>query len=281
MCSSSADDQQGAIFASVGLTALQLPGMYDVHWTARCSLAASMILGTLSVIKAAGLHQQIGILNSPLAIRLWLSRGRHEAYSEFIFSTFIPRYVTKPARKSNDGKSTSEDPESEPKSSAILEFDVLPLESSISALKVIAMPRALLDIALLFFIVGFLLYILLMWVEKVQSRPSDSRNIFIVLLIVTLVYILCDFALKVARALDQAKRDHEFGNTRLGGSDQSDRIAELEAELRAARGVMQPDIDSAQPSRLGETRSSVSTTSAQPSPRSGSRGRMFVPPVVY
>ena len=130
------------------------------------------------------------------------------------------------------------------------------------------MPRALLNVALLFFVVGFLLYILLMWVEDVNSRPADSRNIFIVLVIVIGVYIVCDAVVKAARALDQAKRHREFGNTRLGGFDQSERIAQLEAELRAARGEVQIDVASVRSpgSSLKQgTVSSMSTHSASSS----------------
>ena len=236
--------------------------MYDVHWSARCLCAASMILGSLSVIKAAGLHQQIGILNSPLFIRLWLSRGRQEDYSLLVLSPFLPRFGLKSAKQPPPHNSPSKEPASEAKPSSKSEFEALPLQSSVSALKLVAMPRALLNVALLFFAVGFLLYVLLMWVEDVNSRPSDSRNTFIVLVIVISIYILCDGVLRAARALDQAKRHREFGNTRLGGFDQSERIAVLEAELRAARGEVQIDVASVRSPGSSLKQGTVSSMSA-------------------
>ena len=221
-----------------------------------------MILGSLSVIKAAGLHQQIGILNSPLFIRLWLSRGRQEDYSLLVLSPFLPRFGLKSAKQPTPHNSPSKEPASEAKPSSKSEFEALPLQSSVSALKLVAMPRALLNVALLFFVVGFLLYVLLMWVEDVNSRPSDSRNTFIVLVIVISIYILCDGVLRAARALDQAKRHRDFGNTRLGGFDQSERIAVLEAELRAARGEVQIDVASVRSPGPSPKQSTVSSISA-------------------
>lgn len=66
---------QGAIFASIGLAALQLPNMNAVHWSAQACFSSSMVLGVYSVFTATRQHQAVGMLNSPLDVRLWLSRG--------------------------------------------------------------------------------------------------------------------------------------------------------------------------------------------------------------
>jgi hypothetical protein len=70
----------GAIFATLGLTALLLPDMYTVHWSARALCITSMLLGVLSVTMATSQQQAVAMLNNPTSIRLWLSRGRPKAY---------------------------------------------------------------------------------------------------------------------------------------------------------------------------------------------------------
>ena len=60
----------GAIFATLGLTALQLPELNSTHWTARACFVASMVLGVLSVTTATSQQHYVGMLNNPLAIRL-------------------------------------------------------------------------------------------------------------------------------------------------------------------------------------------------------------------
>lgn len=70
----------GAIFASVGLGSLSLPNLDNTHWTARALLSCIMALGILSVVYAITQQQTVAMLNSPLEIRLWLSRGRLDRF---------------------------------------------------------------------------------------------------------------------------------------------------------------------------------------------------------
>lgn len=97
----------------MGLTALQLPSMDAVHWSARACFSSSMVFGVASVFTAVRQHQTVGMLNSPLHIRLWLSRGR-------------PNYFQNISRGFFDTTSNNTD-----KYADVPAFQRLPLESSI------------------------------------------------------------------------------------------------------------------------------------------------------
>ena len=79
-----------------------------------------MILGALSVTMANSQQQAVGKLNDALTVRLWLSRGRPT------------RYFLVPGRHA--------DPRNENKYHQSV-FKELPLESSMTSLKIVAMPR--------------------------------------------------------------------------------------------------------------------------------------------
>ena len=119
---------QGAIFASIGLSALQLPNMNAVHWSARACFSSSMVLGLASVFTATRQHQTVGMLNSPLDIRLWLSRGRPTLYRRFLeiqSSRLLSMNMSWGEFLIKDGD----------KYARLPAFRGLPLESSISALQ--------------------------------------------------------------------------------------------------------------------------------------------------
>ena len=201
-----------------------------------------MILGVLSVIKAASLHQQVGMLTSTLAVRLWLSRGKAEPYWP----------GKKPKVDDTTGATPAVEGQTKQKLRFCSEFDELPLESSISALKVIEMPQRLLSVALIFFIVGFLLYTLLLSIENVSSKPADSRNLFIALVVLIMGFIIWDSVLTFARVLNQAKRHQEFGNTHPGKFGDSKELDTLEKDLKAARR---------KPTKAGDNRRPLSPVS--------------------
>jgi hypothetical protein len=164
---------KGAIFASIGLSALQLPNMDDIHWTVRALCASSMVFGILSVTSATSLNRQVGRLNSALEVRLWLSRGK-------------PRVKN-----------------CEP-------YSLMPLESSISALKISEIPNLLLDLAVVLFLVGFGLYLLFSWLNHVEQSGLAYRNVFIVFVITVGVSCVYYFTWVVVRILDAEKRSEEF-----------------------------------------------------------------------
>src|SRR4051812_15173074 len=125
--------------------------MGQVHWTARAFLSASMVFGILSVIAATSQHGIVGLMNDPLRIRLWLSRG-----------------------KVSLAHSAERGPEAYPSP-----YDKFPLESSVSAFLVTELPRLLLNIAGFLYLAGFGLFLIFSWREAVPSAVMDYRNIFI------------------------------------------------------------------------------------------------------
>lgn len=163
----------GAIFASIGLSALQLPNMDDIHWTVRALFSTSMVFGILSVTSATSLNQQVGRLNSALDIRLWLSRGK--------------------------GRMKHCEP-----------YSLMPLESSISALKISEIPNLLLNLAVVLFLIGFGLYLLFSWLNHIEQSGIAYRNVFIVFVIAVVVSCLYYFTWVVVRILEAQKRSEEF-----------------------------------------------------------------------
>lgn len=125
-----ATSMAGAIFATPDLQVLQLPELSASHWTARACFIASMVLGIMSVTTATSQQHAVGMLNNPLAIRLWLSRGQAEA-----------------------GRYLDTERDHQP-------FNIVPLESSIAAIKLTSLPRRQLQIGVFLFIVGFLIFCL-------------------------------------------------------------------------------------------------------------------------
>lgn len=110
-------------------------------------------------------------------------------------------------------------------------FRALPLESSISALKAVALPRHLLDLAVLLFLVGIGLYELLLWTSRTAPPSISYRNIFIVFTITLGVYAIYHLTIVLARSLDEDKRNAEFGTSTLGGFEKSEKLNRLEQEL--------------------------------------------------
>ncbi|KAE8452332.1 hypothetical protein EG329_001032 [Mollisiaceae sp. DMI_Dod_QoI] len=188
-----------AIFASIGLTALQLPSLSEIHWTARAIFSASMVFGILSVLSATSAHGTIGLLNDPLALRLWLSRGQ-------------PSPNTKYSNPYSD----------------------LPLESSVSAVLVTKLPKALLNLAVFSYLIAFGLYLILSWAEAVPTGNHDYRNVFITFILcvgLTFVYSSICF---VMRILGAATASHQFQYKRLGVTlEKSPELEALESKLQS------------------------------------------------
>ncbi|MCJ1288473.1 hypothetical protein MMC34_000001 [Xylographa carneopallida] len=167
----------GAIFASLGLSALQLPNLNQTHWTARALLSCGMALGILSVISATSQQQKVSMLNNPLEIRLWLSRGR---------------------------------PSPERLRQYPWPFSVLPLESSASAVKQFALPKVLLNLAVFLYLLGFGIYLLFSWLDNVETPTSDYRNIFIVFVAALGVHYIYHLVLEVLSFVDQRNGANDY-----------------------------------------------------------------------
>ncbi|KAL9111710.1 MAG: hypothetical protein Q9227_003985 [Pyrenula ochraceoflavens] len=200
--------------------------MDSTHWTARAFLTSSMVLGILSVVFATNQQQNIGMLNNPLAIRMWLSRGPPRTRYHSI-------------------------------------FDDLPLESSVSAIKITQIPTALLQLAVLVFFVGFGLYLIFSWTENVEAGGSDYRNIFI-LFVITIAVVLAYYAItSIFRLLDQQTVSSKFDTKRVGlGEGKPLRLRVLEYRLRKLQEEM--SYDSQIETRILELEARLRELEAQP-----------------
>ncbi|KAH0839112.1 hypothetical protein AYO21_04705 [Fonsecaea monophora] len=215
MTTCSSIEVAGAIFASVGLTALQLPNMDSTHWTARALLTCSMILGVLSVIFAASQQSDMGMLNKPLDIRLFLSRGKA-----------VPTQRGYRYRKP---------------------FALLPLESSVAALKQFDLPKVVLNLAVLLYIVGVGVYLLYAWLYRVEPAGGrdDFRNVFIAFAAtVGVVYLYVAVVGALAYA-DNRKRTEDFDLDRTTTFAKPASQVQLEEWLRALQDMQSTTLESA------------------------------------
>ena len=209
---------QGAIFASVGITCLQLPNIDQTHWIVRALVSSSMALGIISIIMATSLQRQVTFLNTPTSIRLWLSSGLtfwHQV--ERCDSSAMPsERITLPS-----------DP---------------PLRSSVSGMIASEAPHTFLRLALVLFLFGFGLYYLFSWLESVEGSATEWRNAFI--FFVSVVGAACAQAavLKLWRANDAKKVADQFDIPSLNSPQRSKRILELEAMLEELRRLQDADI---------------------------------------
>jgi len=189
--------------------------MDATHWTARALLSSSMVLGIIAVVCSTTLQQEVGRLNNPLDIRLWLSRGKVELEKR----PYDPPYR------------------------------LLPLESSISALKISEIPGTLLRLAVFLFLAGFGLYLLFLWLNHVEASGTDHRNIFIVF--VTVIGLFCCYYAfwSVFRVLDAQKREEEFDLRMSDTFAKPDPQQQLEEVLKALQGMHKLDPDSEEDTR--------------------------------
>lgn len=212
---------KGAIFASVGLTALQLPNMDSTHWSARALLSCSMILGVLSVVFASSQQQDIGILNNALEIRLWLSRGKVEIEK-------------RPYR---------------------MPFRMLPLESSASALQQFYMPKVTLNLAVLLYTIGFGIYLLYSWLYRVESNGglNDFRNIFITFVVTVGLVCVYKIILGAFSYADEWKRTRDFDPDSSQSFAKPASRRQLEEWLKALQDMQKLNMDNEEEYSVLET----------------------------
>ncbi|RMZ87041.1 hypothetical protein DV736_g5733, partial [Chaetothyriales sp. CBS 134916] len=204
VASCNATSVAAAIFATLSLTALQLPELNSTHWTARACFVTSMVLGVLSVMTATSQQNYVGMINNPLSIRLWLSRGQPEV-----------------------GK---HDADNQP-------FNILPLESSVAAIKVISFPQRLLQLAVLVFLVGFGLYCLLSWLENITEKPSDFRNIFSVFMLTICMTGLYWATWRLNHINDERKWTKDFDLRHRGSYEQPYYLEKLKRDLQRVQNL--------------------------------------------
>ena len=193
----------GAIFASLGLASLQIPDINSTHWSARACLVASMVLGILSVKTATSQQQAVGMLNSPLTIRLWLSRGAGDAMKHR---------------------------ENQP-------FNILPLESSVASVKATSYPRHLLQLAVWIFLLGFGLYCLFAWLDNPGGRSSDYRNIFIVFIITLCLSRGYKMFWKAVQTQDARKASLDFDLRSRGSYETPYYLEKLKRDLKRVQDL--------------------------------------------
>lgn len=224
------------------------------------------------MITATRQHQTVGMLNSPLSIRLWLSRGKPDSYRHFLSlhkivlrrikyqgNEILPAPIISLFSVLSDVLTefaglfrlsilrTLDRFESYDKYGKVEGFQRLPLESSISALKAIALPRHLLDLAVMVFLVGFGLYVLSLWSYGVENSGERYRNVFVVFIVTVGVYTIYDLLVQLARVLIDDKRNEEFSIKKLGGFRRPGKLLELEKSL----AEVQQRIRSEHPSEQG------------------------------
>ena len=155
-----------------------------------------MVLGVASVITATRQHQTVGMLISPLHIRLWLSRGRPKGYRRIrnLVNILLPLWLKDDGEKSD-------------KYENVPGFQGLPLESSISALKATTLPRHLLDLAVIVFLVGFGLYVRFQWSFNIEQSGESYRKVFIAFITVVSLFVVYDRLIEAARVFDDDMRN--------------------------------------------------------------------------
>jgi hypothetical protein len=169
-----------------------------------------MILGVLSVVFASSLQQDIGMLNSAIEIRLWMSRGKVELEKRDYGMPYI----------------------------------LLPLESSVSAIKQFNLPKVLLNLAVLLYTVGFGIYLLYSWLYHVESSGglNDFRNIFIAFVATVGLLVIYQLYLSVSCVADASKRERDFNMDESTGFAKPTSRKELEEWLTALQGMQRLDI---------------------------------------
>lgn len=170
----------------------------------------SMALGVLSVVYASSQQRVIGMLNNPLEIRLWLSRGK----------------VDLKQRKYR------------------MPYRLFPLESSDAAIMIIGFPSTLLQLAVVLYLVGFGLYFLFSWLEKVDSDNIGHRNVFIIFIVAVGFLYAYRFALSIFNVFDVQKRTREFGLDRSEDFAKPDSQQQLEVWLKTLQEMQDTNVQS-------------------------------------
>lgn len=98
------------------------------------------------------------------------------------------------------------------------DFETLALESSMSTLKAVALPRHLLDLSVVLFMVGIGLYELSGWKNYPGFRGTAYRDVFIVFIVTILTYLIYHTLILIGAAYDTNKKDDEFGTGSLRGA---------------------------------------------------------------
>lgn len=177
-----------------------------------------MVCGIFAVSIATSAYQKLSQLNNALQIRLWLSRGRPTDGNE--------------SRTSQDIISSAAHIRRHPKYIGLPPFDRMPLESSISVLKVVSLPRYLLDLSVWLFIAAFGLYWLFTWLENIDTSGVGDRNAFIAFTIAVGLVTIYILGIRLGQANDEKKKTMDLAKSSVMIADKALAIRELEAEIK-------------------------------------------------
>lgn len=123
-------------------------------------------------------------------------------------------------------------------------YRLLPLESSDAAIMIIGFPSTLLQLAVVLYLVGFGLYFLFSWLEKVDSDSIGHRNVFIIFIVAVGCLYAYRFALFIFNVFDVRKRTREFGLDRSEGFAKPEAQQQLEVWLKALQDMQDTDVES-------------------------------------
>lgn len=168
-----------AIIAQVAITALALPNLNQVHWTATAGFIVSLVTGCLSVWTSTTASRLLSRLNSPNAIRDWLSKpASNDARAKFE-KDLKARLVTA------DPTSASEVEDIEHSISTFLEENRWKIPSFYSC-TLLAPPSLLLNSSLLSFLVALGIYLGTVWKKRLDPVAGNvaSRAVLI-------CYVVC------------------------------------------------------------------------------------------
>ena len=131
--------------AQIAITALSFDMLSRAHWIARSFFLASLVAGCISVYYAMHLIRVLGALISEDEIKSWLVAPVHR---------IMPGH----------------DDKRQPSLAAVLILDT---------------PKSLIDISVFAFLIGLSIYVLFVWVNKIDTEAgkSDSLNVFIVYIV--------------------------------------------------------------------------------------------------
>lgn len=111
----------------------------------------------------------------------------------------------------------------------LYDFSFLQLESSVATLKSVALPRHLLDLSVVLFMVGIGLYELSGWKKNTNPGGTAYRNVFVVFIVTICAYVVYQTLIIVGMAYDAKKKDDELGTGSLR------EVLHLSSDLKAFR----------------------------------------------
>lgn len=219
----------GAIIAQIALTALSLPNLDDMHWTARASFVIGLVAGSLAVFCYCVLQSKMSSLHNAYAVRRWLTR---------------PQETWKDLRRNQseemEGVPGLNDEKFDPKDLAAMaqrlsEFkemlNELAFRPSLSAALILTAPSQLLNVALGALLTGFGIYFGLVYSARLPAIEDHlSALAVLTVYVVTAASGLIFFYLPVLFKLVATTRDGKRGG--LEGL-----ITSYEGAIKAAQRI--------------------------------------------